>query len=356
MRPRMGNNFRLSVVVTMVLCVGVAWAWSMPLTVNIVTLRAHLDTGAMTGVPISVGQVAQVEGPDAQAITSVAIRPSAGQVRQSEVSHALTQAGFHRGMVVVKGHMICRLDTSARPTVNDRQTMVSWRSQKNSSETVASSTLREMVTAFVAPFAKAPSEDLRLRYAASDASWLGQPVAGRRLEIEPLSTTGLGRVPLIIRQYQGDQLLESRRVTVDVSRRYQALTLTRPLSKGAVITSQDVEIREVYHHGPGEPLTHLSQAVGLAVRGLLREGAVLLAEHLEPAAVIRRGQLITVRSLAGNLSVTTTARALENGAAGDRIPVRHETSRQTYTARITSDGHAVLISEEDPSAGLENSR
>ncbi len=325
---------------------------AMNATINTVSLRSSVMVSDLTSVTLA--DVAVVEGAEAQQLSELRVGVESGAVRQAEVVKVLEGAGFHRAQVMVKGFVVCRVELSnTLAKVSNEKVIIKTLPSDATQVSGDSRTLRDQVMTFVATLAKVPVTELRIEFAAGDAKLLDEPVGETRLEIEAGGSGGTGRVPMVLRRYRGDTLIETRRVTAEVTRRYQAVALTRSLSKGEVIGSNDVTMREVYVTGSVQPVRDVQQAVGMMLRGLAREGSVLMSDQLQPARIVQRGQLITVRSLAGNVSVTMTARALDEAGVGEVIAVRNEKSRQTFSARITLEGQGVLVSDSANSASEE---
>ncbi len=324
-------------------------------TMNTVTVRSSAVVGDLAAMTLA--DVAGVEGPSAEAIKALSVAVSAGGVRQTEVVKVLEAAGFHRAQVVVKGFAVCRVESGGKVQGDEAMALT----QNTPAKQVEASaddttTLHDKVVGFVANLAKAPVTELRIEFAAADVKVLQQRLGDVRLEIEAGGSGGTGRVPMVLRRYHGDALVDTQRITAEVSRRYQALVLTRTLSKGEVVGAGDVVLRDVYVTGSIQPVMDANQAVGMMMRGLAREGSVLMSDQLQPARIVQRGQLITVRSLAGNVSVTMTARAMDDAGAGQVIAVRNEKSRQTFTARITAEGQGVLVGDTSLAASAEGAR
>jgi flagella basal body P-ring formation protein FlgA len=213
-------------------------------------------------------------------------------------------------------------------------------------------TVRDRVVELIAKLSGADKNDLRITFADGDEKLLSRPaVGGERFEFEPLSSTGIGRVPVMVRRWRG-QKMTTERVTADVSRRYLAVVATGAVSRGEVLTGDDVEIKEVYlDESRGTPMADLSRVVGQECTAQLRAGAVVFASSLKSPVLVKRGDMMTVRCIVGSLVVKTTARAVEDGSMGDAIQVRNERSRGTFYVKVTGSQEGLAVIDAPTAAG-----
>lgn len=82
----------------------------------------------------------------------------------------------------------------------------------------------------------------------------------------------------------------------------------------------------------------LANVVGLETRVAIYQGQPILQKNLGPPAVIERNQAVKLAFQSGSLAIVSDGRALERGAAGDRIRVMNIASRSTITGVIAADG------------------
>jgi len=70
------------------------------------------------------------------------------------------------------------------------------------------------------------------------------------------------------------------------------------------------------------PLRDTSQVVGRVARVGLGSGQAVIAEHLRSPVVVKRGAQVEVTATIGQVTVTASGTALEDGAVGDTIRVK----------------------------------
>lgn len=217
-------------------------------------------------------------------------------------------------------------------------------------DAASSRTLAEVALDTAARLASAPREEMRVRLSERDRKVLSTPLLGERFEIEPQSTTGLGRVPIVIRRWRDGKLEEFARVCLEVSRRCLVLVTTRQIGRGEAFTPGDVEVKEMFlDQIPGDAnsaaLTDVSQLAGRESNATLRKGAVVYASLLRSPLLVRRGETLVVRSIAGGLVLKASAKADEDGAMDAVIKARNEKNSKPIMVRITGPREAVAVDD-----------
>lgn len=82
-----------------------------------------------------------------------------------------------------------------------------------------------------------------------------------------------------------------------------------------------------------------THTVPMRVRVALR--AVAGASEGAPAALVRRGQTVTVESRSGSLTLTLDAHSLSDGAIGRQVRLKSPISGRTFIATVAGEGRAV---------------
>ncbi|HRX78971.1 MAG: flagellar basal body P-ring formation protein FlgA [Planctomycetaceae bacterium] len=110
----------------------------------------------------------------------------------------------------------------------------------------------------------------------------------------------------------------------------------RTLNRGDIIRDADVELQ------PRDPknqsfqvATERHAVVGMELLYPIREGQTIILNQLRKPLMVKRGELIRVRARAAGVQVTTTAKAMEDGAMGDIIIVQSLENREQYATHVT---------------------
>jgi flagellar basal body P-ring formation protein FlgA len=121
----------------------------------------------------------------------------------------------------------------------------------------------------------------------------------------------------------------------------------QPIARGAVITASDVELQMLESVAPATsrraPVTSIEQLIGMEARQPIAAGDVIFTDKVQAPVLVKRGEVITVVSQAGNIRVTTKARARQDGSRGELVQLESLETRETYDARVTGLREAAVF-------------
>jgi flagella basal body P-ring formation protein FlgA len=147
------------------------------------------------------------------------------------------------------------------------------------------------------------------------------PLEGR---VERAIVGGTGTVAVTCAGPTAWRLFVPVRAVDDVA----VLVLARAVQPGDVLTAADVTLeRRASTSLPYDYLNDGAQAIGLTMRRTQPAGAVVTAGALEAPEVVRRGELVTVTSGSGPISVKSEGVALEPARLNQRLKVRSASGR-----------------------------
>jgi len=131
-------------------------------------------------------------------------------------------------------------------------------------------------------------------------------------------------------------------VTVETEAR--VLLARRPLRRGEVPQAGDFDVgtRRI----PGLSSGYVTEPALLGTRRLRRSvpaGEPLPADALESLPLVRRGQQVTMVSRAAGIEVRTSAVALADAAAGERLRVRNPASGRLLEGTVLGDGTVAAL-------------
>jgi flagella basal body P-ring formation protein FlgA len=143
-------------------------------------------------------------------------------------------------------------------------------------------------------------------------------------KVERAITRGAGTVAVSCAAPTPWRLFVPVRATNDVS----VVVLARNVQPGVVLTADDVTIAPRSAASlPYDYLSDAAQAVGLTMRRTQPAGAVITAAALQAPEVVRRGELVTVTSSNGPISVKSEGVALEPARLRQRLKIRSASGR-----------------------------
>lgn len=131
----------------------------------------------------------------------------------------------------------------------------------------------------------------------------------------------------------------SLHVPVTVSIYKNVLVSTRQLQKNTVLTASDIKFaRHDLTDLPYGFFEDKNSSIGMKLKRRVLAGAVLTPAILKKPQIVSRGQNITLLAQSGRMVVRMLGKALDNGAAGERIKVMNIKSRKKLEGVITPSG------------------
>ena len=352
-----------------------AGTWIVGATLIILTVTSrnvHSDTiqfkskTVVDGPSVFLRDVARLSGPRAEKLGDLIVAKfehrSSWTLELDTLREKLSAQNVNWGQISLGGHLACVVRRAVPSEPKPEPPTAGPDRTSNTTNPDLSMTLREQVIQLIESYARAPRDELKIEFDSSHDKLLNQSIGRDRFEFEPIARVPFGRVPIVIRQYGEDQDMERHLVRVDVSRRMSALVVMRQLRHGQTITPKDVQLQEVWLDAAhSEPATAVEAVIGQVARTRLTPGRVISTRDLKPPALVRRNEPMTVRCMSGQLMITTTARALEDGVRGQFIRVRNERSHRRrkpaiYTVQVTGTKEGRLLLTPAPPENADATR
>ncbi|HVT90801.1 MAG TPA: flagellar basal body P-ring formation chaperone FlgA [Tepidisphaeraceae bacterium] len=208
-------------------------------------------------------------------------------------------------------------------------------------------TLRDALTVDLASRLNIPVETLQFNFKAQDEKVLSISRPLFRFEIEPLRARNLGpvmwNVTIIGNGSAG--AVEKRKVTISADARawQEQIVVSKPLAARQIIRNEDViQRRALVDQLSDDSLLTIEQSVGQQAARDLKPGTVLTGRLVDPVALVKVGQFVTVSLDQGSVRIKTVVRALEGGSFGQTIRVKNEATRETFQVTITGPQTATM--------------
>ena len=132
-------------------------------------------------------------------------------------------------------------------------------------------------------------------------------------------------------------------VQVLVREQRQVAVATAGLPAGHSLVASDATLEPRWLTAPNASyIEDPAQLIGRLTTRPFAAGALLVMQGLKTPRAIRRGAHITVALASGAVAIRTNGIALQDGAIGDRIQVRNDTSRRIVEGVIAEDGSVVV--------------
>lgn len=118
-----------------------------------------------------------------------------------------------------------------------------------------------------------------------------------------------------------------------------SLTTTRAIRPATVLAPSDLAVMATVVPGT---LTSPADVVGQEARITLYPGRPIRPGDVGPPALVDRNQLVQLLYRTDTLTIRTEGRALDRGAAGDRVRVMNLSSRSTVSGVVSETGLVVV--------------
>lgn len=312
------------------------------------------DLAEVGGADVILNDVARVEGDGASALGAVVLATFEQDQESTTITLTTLRAkldgvGVNWGRVTLGGFASCtvhRKATDAPPIVVASEPAVAVNPVCDV-DLNSALTLREKITQDIERLTGADRHDLRITFTDSDERDLASTKPGVRFETQPSSKSGLGRVPIVVRCYDGTTRVRTFNLAPHVERRFLALVAGVNIDRGQPTSPSDAEVREVYTDDVrGTPLTDPNDLVGRVATSSIKAGQLLFSNDAQTPVAIRRGDKLRVRTFVGSLVIAVDARALEDGQVGQVIRVQNAQSRTELAVKVTGSSEAVVADEQ----------
>lgn len=117
------------------------------------------------------------------------------------------------------------------------------------------------------------------------------------------------------------------------------VTTVRPLKRDAVVTEQDIAMRErdIGQLGQGF-LSSPDQAIGQKMLRPTVIDQIISPNYLEQPQMVHKGDQVVITARSGSIAVRMPGEALSDGAFNEQIRVRNLNSKRIIKANITGPG------------------
>lgn len=307
---------------------------------------------------ITLGMVATVEGVQKDALAEVVVADSLAQIPNGRltldaVMEAVHAAGAARRGVVNAGRVAfhgsaCILTLAAAVEAVAADTNRAELPQP--AAMTGGITLQSVVAERLPGLLGVDPERTRLTFDDADRRVLMGSVEGAKVDLKVLAMAD--RVPVQVLVYQprkdGEFALgHSATIRIGVEVERTVVATIAPMKRGDVVDSSTVTTRTEWLTLAKKPL-ELGDANGAVMKlPKVAGGTVLLVGDVEPAVVVRKGQVVTIHCVSGQFVIKVQARAMEAGKVGQVIKfapldVRDRKDTRSFLARVETAGRAIM--------------
>jgi len=132
-------------------------------------------------------------------------------------------------------------------------------------------------------------------------------------------------------------------ITATISRFDEVMVLNGSFSRGHIIKASDVfQVRKDLSKLPFGYITNKSDVIGKQLKRHCQAGRILTPSYLTNPIVIKRGELVALQKKAAGFMVSMKGTAMMDGAIGDNIRVKNNSSKRIIEGKITQSGIVII--------------
>lgn len=232
---------------------------------------------------------------------------------------------------------------SEAPNAPDRSSNQPRLSSVNADEIFFERTMRGAIARFVQHGLQAEVSRLRLCFERDDEEILTLQDEDRRYQIQPGSALRSERVELRINIWNGQKIVEERKITVFPQVQSHRVRMKQQVHRGDIVQADDLE-EETAWLPPNTADRQMTRenAIGMIADASLRPGSALRATDISSRPVVQRGDRVIVNVISGGVVISFEAEAREEGAVGDTIELRKIGERSTFAGQVAAAGRALV--------------
>lgn len=310
-------------------------------TVTRVELRSTVRLG-IDQTELTLGDLARIDGPQTDDLQTLAIKTKKSinpgvwsELRIEDIKDQVKQAdSINYGAIVLTGPdiRITRLI--------DRAAIGADQAGGSAPANPTQGTVRQQVERWLIARLNTTPELSRIRFDERDDEILNTPSASRVVELREIGRSQRVIVGVVVIEHE--RVVIDRSVQVEVLIEQPARVATQQIKRRDLINDENSRVERRWL-----PVTTTTappeEAVGLLSNTTIDPGQLILSSMLEEPLLVKRGDIVNARSIAGSVSVSLQVRAKDSGKLGDIIELESRDRQQQFSARVAGRGRVVII-------------
>lgn len=297
--------------------------------------------------PITLGQIGTIDGDQSDALDGMVIEQLLKDTGDGwlELSETDLRVLIESNDALLSGSIVIR--GGSRVAVRRiEQTIAPATHTKNSTEdaTAKGPVVRDHLDRWVRDRYKVGDDLVRMSFRNHDETFLRQSTSGMLVEIREISRRGRTAVRVILLK---ELIVTSEQALIfDVEIFREVLVATQRVNRGKVL-DESMVMSERRWVGPDDQAATTDAALGMSISKTVNAGQLIEEQHIELPLVIRRGDIVSAKSIAGSVVVTVRGRATSNARLGEIIEIESLNGENRFKAKATGKGRAVLKKDGD---------
>lgn len=271
--------------------------------------------------------------------------PQFGQnqsVTMQQVRDALVAAGVNLAEARLTGASTCVVHRPlAMPASNLQDSTRAVASAQSSGRT-----LRAQIIRFLEDMLKDYGRKLDVDFGRTPKELLELSGPQYAFQIESSQRRMLGPVELRVSISHSEGPPQTEKVFLTVSLRKGVVVAASAIGRGQTVAQADVVVEERdFKKLEDIGLTDTLGVIGQEARRPIRVGEMIRTDDIKSKMLVKRNDLVRIRSLTGGIELAASATALQPGALGDIIEVLNSASSKTFWAKVTGLRQATILDE-----------
>lgn len=312
---------------------------------NVTTIELNSTVRISGNEPITLGQLCSIQGDQSELLGAVVLDDElvvgkGGWMKLTGLSLRTLlddHEEIHAGAVVIEGLEVSvrRMHASVKRTLS-----TPLPSSKIEVETVQGPVIRSHIERWVHDRYQIGAHPVRIKFRDLDDEFLDTATNGNLLEIKELSKRGSTAIRVIL--MDEFQILAEKALIFDVEIQRDILFARTRLSRGTVLNESHL-MTELRWINPEEHSATQEMAMGMAVTKVVESGELLSEDHIEKPVVIRKGELVSAKSISGSVVVTVRGRAKTSARLGAVVEIESINGETSFVARAIGQGRAMIL-------------
>ncbi len=312
---------------------------------GVTTISLRSTVRVSTDAPVTLADVGQIEGDQSELLAELEIE----ELFKGEDGHwqsfdandlrdLMERAdSIHAGSVVIGGAGVSVRKMALTTTV----------ASKISAVTVADAEIKHVgpvvrshVERWVRDRYQIGDDLLRISFRGNDEEFLSTPTDSRLVEIREISKRGRTAIRVIV--FENLEVAAEQALVFDVEIFRTVLVARQRVNRGKVLDASHI-LSERRWVSPDDQSASSGDALGMALSRTVNAGQLIQEQHIELPLVIRRGDIVTAKSISGSVIVTVRGRAKANARLREVVEIESMNGENVFHAQATGKGKAVII-------------
>lgn len=280
---------------------------------------------------VTLGDICRISEADQATIQMTSAAPIVEAPRSGEstvismdqIRSALRRAGVNLATATIMGASKCEV---RRPDLIEQTQEAPQNSgpENRRPSTDQPRTLRDFVIEYFAKRAAFDHGRIETTFGRVDRAILDLSEPGFSFSIRQTSGRRLGLVGVEVDIFSEGRLLRTERMALTVSLIRKVVIADRPINRGATVRPADVRVVERRFQRLADlGLRDPAAAIGQQAKRFIPKSEIVMYSDLKPSPLVKRGQVVEVRSQSGAVAIVTAAKALNEGAYGEVVNLRY---------------------------------